>query len=150
MAEDQVWAGVDVGKEHHWVCVVDGNGNVVLSRKVVNDEHTMRDLVAEIDKLAGEVSWTVDLSNVFAALLLTVLADAGKTAELERADELIPSRQALVREFVFVGRLGSTAAAAEAEISRIFALAIGAIPDHSNKTKRFARHRLPQVLGSIT
>ena len=36
MAEDQVWAGVDVGKEHHWVCVVDGNGNVVLSRKVVN------------------------------------------------------------------------------------------------------------------
>ena len=79
MAEDQVWAGVDVGKEHHWVCVVDGNGNVVLSRKVVNDEHTMRDLVAEIDKLAGEVSWTVDLSNVFAALLLTVLADAGKT-----------------------------------------------------------------------
>lgn len=58
---------------------MDGNGNMVFSRKVVNDEHTIRDLVAEIDTLAGEVSWTVDLSNVYAALTLTVLADAGKT-----------------------------------------------------------------------
>jgi transposase len=74
-----VWAGVDVGKEHHWVCVVDGNGNMVFSRKVVNDEDTIRDLVAEIDTLAGEVSWAVDLSNVYAALVLTVLAAAGKT-----------------------------------------------------------------------
>lgn len=79
MTGNQVWAGIDVGKEHHWVCVVDGNGNMVFSRKVVNDEHTIRDLVAEIDTLAGEVSWAVDLSNVYAALTLTVLADAGKT-----------------------------------------------------------------------
>ena len=74
-----MWAGIDVGKEHHWVCVVDSNGNMVFSRKVVNDERTIGDLVAEIDTLAGEVSWTVDLSNVYAALVLTVLADAGKT-----------------------------------------------------------------------
>lgn len=79
MTEKQIWAGVDVGKEHHWVCVVDSNGNMVFSRKVVNDERTIGDLVAEIDTLAGEVSWTVDLSNVYAALVLTVLADAGKT-----------------------------------------------------------------------
>jgi len=79
VTKDQVWAGVDVGKEHHWVCVVDGNGNMVFSRKVVNDEDTIRDLVAEIDTLAGEVSWAVDLSNVYAALVLTVLAAAGKT-----------------------------------------------------------------------
>ena len=72
-----MWAGIDVGKEHHWVCVVDSNGNMVFSRKVVNDERTIGDLVAEIDTLAGEVSWTVDLSNVYAALVLTVLADAG-------------------------------------------------------------------------
>ena len=29
----QVWAGVDVGKEHHWVCVLDDDGKVVLSRR---------------------------------------------------------------------------------------------------------------------
>ncbi|GAS91558.1 IS110 family RNA-guided transposase [Mycolicibacterium brisbanense] len=79
MTANQVWAGVDVGKEHHWVCVVDVNGNMVLSRKFINDEHTIRDLATEIDGLADEVFWTVDLSNVYATLVLTVLADAGKT-----------------------------------------------------------------------
>ncbi|ORA29293.1 IS110 family transposase [Mycobacterium aquaticum] len=79
MTVNQVWAGVDVGKEHHWVCVVDVNGNMVLSRKFINDEHTIRDLATKIDGLADEVFWTVDLSNVYATLVLTVLADAGKT-----------------------------------------------------------------------
>ncbi|BBX11664.1 IS110 family transposase [Mycobacterium novum] len=78
MAASQVWAGVDVGKEHHWVCVVDDNGAVMLSRRLVNDEQPIRELVAEIEQLADEVSWTVDLTTVYAALLLTVLADAGK------------------------------------------------------------------------
>jgi transposase len=78
MTAGQVWAGVDVGKEHHWVCVVDDNGKVVLSRRLVNDEQPIRELVAEIDDLAERVSWTVDLTTVYAALLLTVLADAGK------------------------------------------------------------------------
>jgi transposase len=79
MTVDQVWAGVDVGKEHHWVCAVDDSGKVVLSRRLVNDEQPIRELVAEIDELAQRVSWTVDLTTVYAALLLTVLADAGKT-----------------------------------------------------------------------
>jgi transposase len=77
MAAGQLWAGVDVGKEHHWVCVVDDIGAVVLSRKLVNDEQPIRALVAEVDGLAERVSWTVDLTTVYAALLLTVLADAG-------------------------------------------------------------------------
>ncbi len=79
MTAGQVWAGVDVGKEHHWVCVVDDSGKVVLSRRLVNDEQPIRELVAEIDELAERVSWTVDLTTVYAALVLTVLADAGKT-----------------------------------------------------------------------
>ena len=63
MTAGQLWAGVDVGKEHHWVCVVDDNGKVVLSRRLVNDEHPIRELVAEIDDLAERVSWTVDLTT---------------------------------------------------------------------------------------
>jgi transposase len=58
--------------------VVDDNGKVVLSRRLVNDEQPIRELVAEIDDLAERASWTVDLTTVYAALLLTVLADAGK------------------------------------------------------------------------
>lgn|GEM_PF-7014820 len=34
----QLYAGVDVGKAHHWVCVLDEQGRVILSRKVANDE----------------------------------------------------------------------------------------------------------------
>jgi transposase len=69
---------VDVGKEHHWMCVVDDDGAVVMSRKLANDEEQIRGLVTEVDGLADEVAWTVDLTTVYAVLLLTVLADAGK------------------------------------------------------------------------
>ncbi|OBG38841.1 IS110 family transposase [Mycolicibacter heraklionensis] len=79
MTAGRAWAGVDVGKEHHWVCVVDDNGTVMLSRRLVNDEQPIGELVAEIEQLADEVSWTVDLTTVYAALLLTVLANAGKS-----------------------------------------------------------------------
>jgi len=79
MAAYELWAGVDVGKEFHWVCVVDDTGTVVLSRKLINDEQSIRALVAEIDGLAERVCWTVDLTTVYATLLLTVLADAGKS-----------------------------------------------------------------------
>ena len=79
MAAGQLWAGVDVGKEHHWVAVVDDIGAVVLSRTLGNDEQSIRALVAEVDSLAERVSWTVDLTTVYATLLLTVLADAGKS-----------------------------------------------------------------------
>jgi transposase len=76
----QLWAGVDVGKEHHWVCVVDTAGAVVLSRKLANDEQPIRALIAEVDALGQpQVSWTVDLTMAYATLLLTVLADAGKS-----------------------------------------------------------------------
>lgn len=79
MTPSQVlWAGVDVGKEHHWVCVVDAAGQVLLSRKVANDEHPIHQAVSDVDALAESVSWTVDLSTTYATLLLTVLADAGK------------------------------------------------------------------------
>ncbi len=47
--------------------------------RLVNDEQPIRELVAEIDELAERVLWAVDLTTVYAALLLTVLADAGKT-----------------------------------------------------------------------
>jgi transposase len=79
MTADRLWVGVDVGKDHHWVCVVDDAGKQVLSRKVVNDQQPIAAVIAEIDQLGQEVAWTVDLSSVYASLLLTVLADASKS-----------------------------------------------------------------------
>lgn len=77
MRATQAWAGVDVGKEHHWVCLVDSAGAVLLSSKIANDEQQIRRAVADVDELAETVSWTVDLTTVYATLLLTVLAETG-------------------------------------------------------------------------
>lgn len=56
---------------------------------------------------ALEQGWKVP-DNVYLLPYLTVPVAASTSAEWERADELIPSRQSLVREFVFVGKLGTT------------------------------------------
>ncbi|WP_306796175.1 IS110 family transposase [Nocardia sp. XZ_19_369] len=74
---DRVWAGIDVGKEHHWVVAVDTDGRTVLSRRVFNDESAIASVVGEVVNLADEVSWTVDLTTAYAALLLCVLWQAG-------------------------------------------------------------------------
>jgi hypothetical protein len=34
---DQAIIGLDIGKTHHWVCVLDGTGKPLLSRKIAND-----------------------------------------------------------------------------------------------------------------
>ncbi|MFI5497405.1 IS110 family transposase [Actinoplanes sp. NPDC051859] len=67
------WAGVDVGKEHHWVTLLDGDGAVLLSRKVANDEREIVQIIADCAAAARAVQWAVDLTTVEAALLLSVL-----------------------------------------------------------------------------
>lgn len=76
---DRAWAGVDVGKEHHWVVVVDKSGRMLLSRKVGNDESEIAAVIADAADLAGQVSWTLDLTTAYAALLLSVLWQAGQS-----------------------------------------------------------------------
>jgi transposase len=70
---DQVWVGVDVGKEHHWVVVLDDQGQVRRSGRVANDEAALQALVAEITGPGGRPVWAVDLTTAEAALLLTLL-----------------------------------------------------------------------------
>lgn len=75
--DSAVWAGVDAGKEHHHVAVVDLAGEVVLSRRVANDEPALRAVITEVTGLAGRVRWAIDLRDGAAALLLALLATAG-------------------------------------------------------------------------
>ena len=44
----EAWAGIDVGKTHHWVCVVDADGRTLLSVKVANDEAEIAALIAAV------------------------------------------------------------------------------------------------------
>lgn len=77
VVRDKAWIGIDVGKTHHWACVVDANGRTLSSVKLANDE---TDLVAFVDRagsLAQQLIWAVDIIGAPSALLLGVLARAG-------------------------------------------------------------------------
>jgi transposase len=74
----QVWAGVDAGKGHHWMSVVDEGGASVFSRKVDNDETAMLTVIGEVLALAGQVQWAIDIGGTASALLLALLAAHGQ------------------------------------------------------------------------
>jgi transposase len=68
------WIGVDVGKTHHWVCAVDATGAKLLSRKVLNDEAQIAEVIVAVDELAAQQVWAVDILGAPSALLLALLA----------------------------------------------------------------------------
>ncbi|QYX79976.1 IS110 family RNA-guided transposase [Streptomyces akebiae] len=76
----RVWAGVDAGKGHHWVTVVDETGATLWSKKIDNDESAILTALGEILGLAGQVHWAVDISGTSSALLLALLAAHGQHA----------------------------------------------------------------------
>ncbi|MFB7166677.1 IS110 family transposase [Streptomyces sp. NPDC056242] len=68
-----VWAGVDAGKTHHHCVVLGSDGDRILSRRVLNDEPELMQLLADVQALADEVTWAVDLADGGAALLIALL-----------------------------------------------------------------------------
>lgn len=76
---DIAWVGIDVGKTHHWVCIVDANGKVLLSIKIGDDEAEIVALLARVALLATRLIWTVDIIGAPSALLLALLARAGQS-----------------------------------------------------------------------
>ncbi|MEU0950726.1 IS110 family transposase [Streptomyces canus] len=77
---DQVWAGIDAGKGHHWAAAVDDNGVTLWSKKIINDEAAILTAMGEILDLADAVHWAVDISGTSSALLLALLAAHGQGA----------------------------------------------------------------------
>jgi transposase len=75
-----VWAGIDSGKKAHHCVVIDQTGQVLLSRRVNNNEAALLELIAGVLALAkgDEVVWATDLNSGGAALLITLLADHGQ------------------------------------------------------------------------
>ena len=72
------WVGFDVGKAFHWACVLDEEGEVVLSRRVEATERDMEACCAEIAALGGERTVAVDLAGGPATLLEAVLLERGE------------------------------------------------------------------------
>jgi transposase len=77
-ALDQAWAGIDVGKRHHWACVVDQDGRQLLSVKVANDEAGIEAVIGSVTGLAAKITWAVDIIGAPSALLLAVLSRSGQ------------------------------------------------------------------------
>ncbi|MGW0215604.1 IS110 family transposase [Micromonospora chokoriensis] len=69
----KLWIGVDIGKTHHHVAAVDGDGRLVYSRRVANDEADLLTVMAEVAAVGWPVCWAVDITTGLSALLLTLL-----------------------------------------------------------------------------
>ncbi|GFG77540.1 hypothetical protein MPRG_30390 [Mycobacterium paragordonae] len=50
---EKVWAGIDVGKEHHHCVVINSEGQRLLSRRVFNNEPELASLLDEVIELAA-------------------------------------------------------------------------------------------------
>ena len=74
----RIWAGMDVGKEHHHCVVIDADGGRLLSRRVLNDEAVLLELISDVLAISPEVLWAVDLNHGGASLLIALLAGHGQ------------------------------------------------------------------------
>ena len=80
MAQPILWAGIDAGKAAHHCVAINADGQRMLSRRVVNDEAALTNLIRAVKELAGgdSVRWAIDLNSGGAALLITLLLDDGQ------------------------------------------------------------------------
>ncbi|WP_344394147.1 IS110 family transposase, partial [Streptomyces vastus] len=74
----QAWAGIDVGKGHHWITVVDSDGDPLWNRKVINSEADILAAFGEVMDMSEDVTWAVDLVDGPAALLLGTFENHGQ------------------------------------------------------------------------
>jgi transposase len=76
----RIWAGTDCGKSHHHCRVVDVDGRTVLSRRVVNAEPELLELLGDVLALAGgdQVTWALDMTGGEPALLIALLVNHGQ------------------------------------------------------------------------
>jgi transposase len=74
------WVGFDVGKAFHWVCVLDEEGERLLSRRVEATEADIEATLSQIEKLcaSGERMVGLDLTGGPATLLEALLLGRGE------------------------------------------------------------------------
>ncbi|MBT2410981.1 IS110 family transposase [Streptomyces sp. ISL-12] len=64
---------MDIGKEHHHRVVINADGERLLSRRVLNGEAELLELIGEVLAISTDVLWAVDLNHGGAALLIGLL-----------------------------------------------------------------------------
>lgn len=76
---ERAWAGIDAGKAHHHVVVIDPNGKRLLSRRVANTEPDLIEMIDAVQALATQIAWAIDLADGPAALLIAMLLQRGQS-----------------------------------------------------------------------
>ncbi|MFJ2272297.1 IS110 family transposase [Streptomyces sp. NPDC088846] len=74
----EIWAGLDIGKKHHHAVVIDADGERLLSRRVMNDETELLQLIGDVLEISGDVLWAVDINTGIAALATGLLLNHGQ------------------------------------------------------------------------
>ena len=72
-----IFVGIDVAKQTHWVCATDASARVVLDRAVENDQAAIDGLVAALRDLGGEPVIGLDITGSLARFLEAVLLAEG-------------------------------------------------------------------------
>ena len=72
------WIGFDVGKAFHWVCVLDDEGEEMLSRRVEATEEDLEAACSEIEALGEDRAVGIDLMGGPATLLEAILLGRGE------------------------------------------------------------------------
>ena len=74
----KIFVGLDVAKEVHWACAIDGNAKPLLSCSVANQPDQIAALIEDIGALdAGEVTVALDILGGMATLLCAMIVEAG-------------------------------------------------------------------------
>ena len=74
---EQAWAGIDAGKGHHHVVVIDREGTRLLSRRVANTEPDLIELIDTVRSSAEDLTWAIDLTDGPATLVIALLLTRG-------------------------------------------------------------------------
>jgi transposase len=75
---DKGWVGVDAGKGFHWAVVLGAEGEILLSRRVENEEADLASLLDQALTFGLELTWATDQPGGSAALLLALLWERGQ------------------------------------------------------------------------
>jgi len=73
----RISVGIDIAKEIHWVCAIDGNGAVRIDRRLENSPAAIAALVTDLRALDVDVRIGLDVIGGIAGLAAAMLADAG-------------------------------------------------------------------------
>jgi transposase len=71
------WAGIDVAKDIHWLCVIDENASVLIDRALTNTQDDVDAAIVELQQLDGELAIGLDVMGSIASFLEATLIAAG-------------------------------------------------------------------------